>query len=457
MAKLALNEIQNGNIKVLPSRFIQTFENWLNNIKDWCISRQLWWGHQIPVWYIIQEDKSRKSNEKEYIVARNEVEALEKAKIKYGDNVKLERDPDVLDTWFSSGLWPFSTLGWPDLESPDYKRFFPTQVLETGHDILFFWVARMIMMSLEFTGNIPFSMIYLHGLVRDAQGRKMSKSLGNVIDPNEVILQYGTDPLRFALATGTGIGQDLNLNTERLVSARNFSNKVWNIGKFIGSNLPDNDTEFQDLAYVDYGESIKDLSLSEKWIISRLHVIIDRITIAHERYDLIEIGRELYDFVWFDFADWFVESSKTALYNSESMIKQNNAQKTLVYCFDKILKLLHPFMPFLTETLWQSMPHDGQALIIAPWPKQNLIRCENALNAFSVLQDIVRAVRNARAEYNVELSRKIPAKILIPENALLEDLKDSISIMTLLAKIDHDNFYIGLPSIYFLNNYFMVI
>ncbi|PON42797.1 Leucine-tRNA ligase, archaeal [Parasponia andersonii] len=282
----------------------EIYNHWLSNIKDWCISRQLWWGHRIPVWYIEGKD-----NEEEYIVARNAAEALKKAHEKYGRDVNIYQDPDVLDTWFSSALWPFSTLGWPDISSDDFKQFYPTTMLETGHDILFFWVARMVMMGIEFTGKVPFSYVYLHGLIRDSQGRKMSKTLGNVIDPLDTIKEFGTDALRFTLALGTA-GQDLNLSIERLTANKAFTNKLWNAGKFILQNLPSQDeaSVWESIRSFQFDkESLHILPLPECWVVSKLHLLIDAVTVSYDKFFFGDVGRETYDFFWGDFADCFFD------------------------------------------------------------------------------------------------------------------------------------------------------
>ncbi|KAK6127768.1 hypothetical protein DH2020_038477 [Rehmannia glutinosa] len=356
--------VEKGELTILPERFEKIYNHWLSNIKDWCISRQLWWGHRIPVWYIVGKDC-----EEEYIVARSTEEALEKARKKYGKDVEIYQDPDVLDTWFSSALWPFSTLGWPDVSAEDFKKFYPTSVLETGHDILFFWVARMVMMGIEFTGTVPFSNVYLHGLIRDSQGRKMSKTLGNVIDPLDTIKEYGTDALRFTLSLGTA-GQDLNLSTERLNSNKAFTNKLWNAGKFVLQNLPHQ----------------SDLSA---W-------------------------KAIHDFKThsFSFPVRYIEASKARLYQSGGDSVASVAQAVLLYVFENILKLLHPFMPFVTEELWQSLPNRKEALIVSAWPLTSLPRQAESVKKFETLQALTRAIRNARAEYSVEPVRRISASIV---------------------------------------------
>ncbi|GMH32320.1 hypothetical protein BSKO_00154 [Bryopsis sp. KO-2023] len=438
LAKPALDAVASGEVKIMPERYVKVFNRWLSDIKDWCISRQLWWGHRIPVWYVRGENVSNGGTEP-YIVARNETEALQLAVEKYGEGVTLEQEVDVLDTWFSSGLWPFSTLGWPDESESDLQRFYPGHMLETAHDILFFWVARMVMMGIEFTGKAPFSTIYLHGLVRDDKGRKMSKSLGNVIDPLKTIEEVGADPLRFGLITGTAAGQDLNLSMERVMSARNFTNKLWNIGKFIGFNLPDDPellAKFSERKFQST-DALEGLSLSEQWILTRLHVVIDDVTVLQEKYDLGEAGRRLYDFVWGDFADWFVEAAKTQLYGDDSDAKETS-QAVLVYCYDKILKMLHPFMPYVTEELWQAMPHVGTALVASEWPDVGAAKSDSALTQFDALQMVVKSVRNLRAEYNVDLGRKVAATIIVQDEEIRTAIDKELSVLVALARLDPD-------------------
>ena len=321
MSTPALNALKTGELTIVPKRFEKVYETWLSDCKDWCISRQLWWGHRIPVWYVhdsIEDLQNAKKGEgkgasKKYVVAKNDKDARAQAEAKYGEEIILYRDEDVLDTWFSSGLWPFSTMGWPDENAPDFRKYFPGSVLETGHDILFFWVARMIMMSYGMTGKLPFHTVYLHGLVRDEQGRKMSKSLGNVVDPLGVIGDVGCDALRFTLATGTSPGQDLNLSLERLKSNRNFTNKVWNAGKFVlfaMEELSDDERiEIQKMSETIASSDTSSLSLSERWIISKLHQTVDQVTKSLDKYDFGIAGRNAYGFFYDDFADWFIEST----------------------------------------------------------------------------------------------------------------------------------------------------
>ncbi|RYR53796.1 hypothetical protein Ahy_A06g029047 isoform C [Arachis hypogaea] len=438
LAEKALQAVEKGELKIIPERFEKIYNHWLSNIKDWCISRQLWWGHRIPVWYIVG-----KNNEEEYIVARNADEALEKAHKKYGKDVEIYQDPDVLDTWFSSALWPFSTLGWPDLSAEDFKKFYPTTMLETGHDILFFWVARMVMMGIEFTGTVPFSYVYLHGLIRDSQGRKMSKTLGNVIDPLDTIREFGTDALRFTLSLGTA-GQDLNLSTERLTSNKAFTNKLWNAGKFILQNLPDqNDVPAWESLLsnkFDCEDSVLNLPLSECWVVSKLHLLIDSATASYDKFYFGEVARETYDFFWGDFADWYIEASKARLYHSGGKSVAAVAQAVLLYTFENILKLLHPFMPFVTEELWQALPNRKLALIVSPWPQTQLPRNTSSIKKFEILQALVRAIRNARAEYSVEPAKRISASV-VASNEVIQYVAEEKEVLALLSRLDLQNLH----------------
>ena len=377
MSTPALNALKTGELTIVPKRFEKVYETWLSDCKDWCISRQLWWGHRIPVWYVhdsIEDLQNAKKGEgkgasKKYVVAKNDKDARAQAEAKYGEEIILYRDEDVLDTWFSSGLWPFSTMGWPDENAPDFRKYFPGSVLETGHDILFFWVARMIMMSYGMTGKLPFHTVYLHGLVRDEQGRKMSKSLGNVVDPLGVISDVGCDALRFTLATGTSPGQDLNLSLERLKSNRNFTNKVWNAGKFVlfaMEELSDDERiEIQKMSETIASSDTSSLSLSERWIISKLHKTVDQVTKSLDKYDFGIAGRNAYGFFYDDFADWFIESIKTKFNNKDDPEGKKRALAVTLYACDSILRLLHPFVPYVTEEIWQALPHSGDLLILS--------------------------------------------------------------------------------------------
>ena len=451
MAEPSLKAVETGELTIVPQRFEKIYKSWLTDIRDWCISRQLWWGHRIPVWYVHDsaEDLARacegegKGSNKRYVVARNDAEAEQKAKAAYGDNIVLHREEDVLDTWFSSGLWPFSTQGWPNEDAPDMKNYFPASVLETGHDILFFWVARMIMMSYGMTGKLPFHTVFLHGLVRDAQGRKMSKSLGNVVDPLGVIAEQGTDALRFTLATGTAAGQDLNLNLERLASNRNFTNKIWNAGKFVLYSMDEMSDEDR-MALVDEGRAlcadaaaIAKLPLAERWIVSKLNATVDHVTTAQDKYDFGEAGRATYTFFYDSFADWYIEGAKSRLYGDDAAASRMTKAVSL-YVLDQTLRLLHPFVPYVTEEVWQALPHRGEALIGQDWPALNAHVDTNAVNAFENLQKVVTRIRNARAEYSVEPAKRIPAYVVCADAALNAELAAEINVIATLARLNID-------------------
>ncbi|KAL4517680.1 hypothetical protein Ndes2526A_g02065 [Nannochloris sp. 'desiccata'] len=455
LAKPALDAVTNGETRIVPDRFERTYRNWLENIRDWCVSRQLWWGHRIPVWYVYDSEAAAEAVEgapsDRFIVARNESEAKVKAEAQFGTGVALRQEQDVLDTWFSSALWPFSTLGWPDDSAPDFGRFYPTSVMETGHDILFFWVARMMMMGIEFTGKAPFETIYLHGLVRDEKGRKMSKSLGNVVDPVETIGQYGADALRYTLATGTSPGQDLNLSLDRVNGSRNFTNKLWNAGKFVLFALDqagvsphgEKQHEWEVLSKVASASktefnspaALEVLALPERWIVSQLHAAVDAMTDAQESLDFGEAGRLLYEFVWSDFADWYIEAAKSRLYGADPEAAEST-RKVLVYVYDTILRVSHPFMPFITEELWQAMPRSGPALIAASWPETSKIIDTDATAQFEALQAIIRSIRNARAEYGVEPGRKIAVTVVAADPELRAALAGEASVLALLARLE---------------------
>ncbi|GBF93255.1 valyl-tRNA synthetase [Raphidocelis subcapitata] len=441
LAGPALEAVARGDVKIVPERFEKVYNRWLEGIKDWCISRQLWWGHRIPVYYVhdgAEEAAAAEAGRGErYVVARSADEAAAVAAERYGPGKTLVQEQDVLDTWFSSGLWPFSTLGWPDEGAEDYRRYYPTQMLETGHDILFFWVARMVMMGLEFTGRAPFSTIYLHGLVRDDKGRKMSKSLGNVVDPLDVARDYGADALRFTMATGTAPGQDLNLSLDRVNANRNFTNKVWNIGKYILFNLEKvDDAGWAELAAADFSSpaALAALPLAERWVVSGTHELAAKVTAWQEANDFSSAGQALYAFIWGEFADWYVEASKARLYGADAAAAAST-RAVLVYCFDRLLRLAHPFIPFVTEELWQALPHSGPALIAAAWPEGGPVDAA-AVAQFEALKDTVRSIRNARAEYGVEPSRKIGAVVVAAEPGLRAAAAAEAGALALLAKLD---------------------
>ena len=430
LAEPAVAAVRDGAIKIVPERFEKVYYHWMENIRDWCISRQLWWGHRIPIWY---------GPDGEIFAAHNESEAHAQAAAHYGKSVTLEQDPDVLDTWFSSGLWPFSTLGWP-AQTDDLKRFYPTTVLETGYDIIFFWVARMIMMGLKFTGDVPFRYVYLHGLVRDEQGRKMSKSLGNALDPLDLIAQYGSDALRFTLLTGSTPGSDMKLSVTRIESNRNFANKIWNAARFVIMNLADHPLALakDNTAYnMCYQLPTPDqLALADRWILSRLQAVQSEASRLIEGWQLGEAGRQLYEFMWNEYCDWYIEAAKVRLYDGTPAEAQATRQ-VLAYVLEQSLRLLHPYMPFVTETIWQNLPDLGgnnRALIAMSWPQGNEYADAQADDAFGRVQEIVRAIRNARAEYEVEPGRRIATQISAGDHAVM--LQANRALLVTLARLD---------------------
>ena len=394
LAKPAMDVVNEGKTKFVPDRFSKTYLRWMENVHDWCISRQLWWGHRIPAFYC--EDCG------EMTVSKTDVCTCPKC-----GGTHIHQEEDVLDTWFSSALWPFSTLGWPD-KTKELEYFYPTSTLVTGYDIIFFWVARMIFSGVEHMGETPFKTVYIHGLVRDAQGRKMSKSLGNGIDPLEVIDQYGADALRFTLATGNSPGNDMRFSDERVQASRNFCNKIWNASRFIQMNL----TIDKDKAV----ELPSDLAIEDKWIISKFNTLVADVTRNIDQYELGLAAAKLNDFIWENFCDWYIEIAKTRLQTGDE-----NVQKVLCYVLSGAMQLLHPFMPFITETIWQALPHEGPSVMVSAWPeyKDDLhFAAEEA--QMESLMDAVRAIRNRRAEMNVPPSKK--AKVLI-----LTEKKDTFS------------------------------
>ena len=390
LAEEAIRVVKEGETKFVPERFSKTYLNWMENVRDWCISRQLWWGHQIPAWTCVDRGH--------ITVSREDVCKCEKC-----GSTNVERDPDVLDTWFSSALWPFETLGWPE-KTEDLDYFYPTDVLVTGYDIIFFWVARMIFSGCEHTGKTPFHTVLIHGLVRDNQGRKMSKSLGNGIDPLEMIDKYGCDALRMNLITGNSPGNDTRFYTEKCEAMRNFANKLWNASRYVLMNLGEDAKN--ELPALDK------LEIADKWVLSKLNTLIAEVTENLEKYELGVAVQKVYDFIWDTYCDWYIELTKARLY-SEDAIRKQTAISVLVYVLDQILRLLHPFMPFITEEIWQSIPHEGDALIAAKWPEY---REELAFKAeeshMESVMDAIRAIRNRRAEMNVPPSRKAALYVL---------------------------------------------
>jgi len=392
LAERAIAQQKSGEgVNFVPDRFEKTYLNWIENIRDWCISRQLWWGHRIPAWYCADCG--------EPTVASHDPSACA-----HCGSAKLEQDNDVLDTWFSSGLWPFSTLGWPDADAPDFKRYYPTDVLVTGYDIIFFWVARMIFTALEFTDRNPFKDVLIHGLVRDAEGRKMSKSLGNGVDPLEVIEQYGADAMRYMLSTGITPGQDLRFRFERVEQARNFANKIWNASRFALMNLEGFEPKPLD------ADAISKLSTADRWILHRLNEAAANVTRLLDAYEFGETGRTLYDFIWDDLCDWYIEFAKLSLYGADAEAKART-QTVLAYVLDRTLRLLHPFMPYITEEIWSHLPHaaeDGETITLAAWPQPDAKwEAPSQVAEMELLMAMIRSIRNVRAEVNVPMSKKI--------------------------------------------------
>ena len=388
LAKPAIKAVRDGEVKFIPERFDKIYYNWMENIKDWCISRQLWWGHRIPAWYCADCGET--------IVSKDEPHTCPKC-----GSAALTRDEDTLDTWFSSALWPFSTLGWPD-ETNDLKYFYPTNTLVTGYDIIFFWVARMIFSGIEYTGQVPFDTVLIHGIVRDSQGRKMSKSLGNGVDPLVEIEKYGADALRFSLATGNSPGNDMRYIPERVESSRNFANKLWNASRFILMNLPDD----QKAPYLP-----KNLSLEDKWILSKYNSLVKDVTDNLDKFEIGVAVQKLYDFIWDIFCDWYIELCKVRL-NGDDANAADTARAVLVYVMSGMLQLLHPFMPFITEEIWQSLPHDGESIMVSKWPEYSAdLDFADDEAEFERIVKAIRAIRVRRSEMNVPPSRK--AKVVI--------------------------------------------
>ena len=384
LAKPALEEYRKGNLNIVPERFGKIYENWLENIRDWNISRQLWWGHRLPVWYSDSDD--------EIVISKTDP-----SNTKGHEGKTYTQDEDTLDTWFSSALWPFSTMGWPE-KTPEYEYFYPTNVLVTGYDIIFFWVIRMVFSALEQTGKLPFKDVLLNGLVRDDQGRKMSKSLGNGIDPLDIIRDYGADALRFTLVTGNTPGNDMRFYTKRVEANRNFANKLWNATRFLMMNMSDEIT--------DSNFDVEKLHYEDKWILSKLQKVIKSITDKIEKYDIGLAADDIYDFIWSDFCDWYIEIVKPVLY-SDNLEEKTNTVKVLLYVLENILKLLHPFMPYITEEIWQALPNREDALIVSKWPeyKEELV-FEKEERATEYIENAIREIRNARSEMNIENSKK---------------------------------------------------
>ena len=407
LAKPAIKAVKEGKTTFVPSRFDKIYYHWMENIKDWCISRQLWWGHRIPAYYC--DDCN------EVIVSKEAPQKCPKC-----GSTHLHQDEDTLDTWFSSALWPFSTLGWPK-ETEELKYFYPTNTLVTGYDIIFFWVARMIFSGLYNMNDVPFDTVFIHGIIRDSQGRKMSKSLNNGVDPIEVIDKYGADALRFFLATGNSPGNDMRFSDERVESCRNFANKLYNASRFVHLNIDEYDVK---------NELPDDLTLEDKWILSSLNTLSKEVSENLDKFELGVAVQKLYDFIWDSYCDWYIEMAKSRLYSDNKETAQNTRQ-VLVYVLDKILKLLHPFMPFITEEIWQTIPHDGDTIMLQEYPKYSESLCydDEAKEMIKIMQAIT-AIRTQRSEMNVPPSKK--AKIYIATN-LIDTFKKGVPFFEKLA------------------------
>ena len=429
LAKRALEVVKNGQIQITPKRWEKVYYNWLENIRDWTISRQIWWGHRIPAYYA--EDGT-------VFVARNMEEAKAQAKEKFGKEVSLREETDVLDTWFSSALWPFSTLGWPD-KTPDLEKFFPTNALVTGADILFFWVARMVMMSLYINDEIPFSYVYLHGIIRDELGRKMSKSLGNSPDPLDLIAKYGADAIRFSFLYNTSQGQDIHFSEKLLEMGSTFANKVWNASRFVLSNLEDFDAN----AVIDE----KEFKLEDRWILSKLQTASRQINEYMDKYELDSAAKVAYEFFRGNFCDWYVEIAKTRVYGQEGSDK-TVAQYVLKTVLDKGLRMLHPFMPFITEEIWQKLGLDEETIMLSEFPTENKKFVDLAAEKeFDYLKEIVNAIRNIRGEANVSPAKKIEVIFKIVNDGEKEILEHNAKILDKLANVEKYEFNKEIPAL----------
>ncbi len=399
LAEEAIRVVREDETKFVPERFTKTYMNWMENVRDWCISRQLWWGHQIPAWTCECGHMT---------VFREDAKVCEKC-----GRPNIKREEDVLDTWFSSALWPFETLGWPDCDAEDFKKFYPTDVLVTGYDIIFFWVARMIFSGCEHTGKTPFHTVLIHGLVRDNQGRKMSKSLGNGIDPLEMIDKYGCDALRMNMVTGNSPGNDMRFYVQRCEAMRNFANKLWNASRYVMMNLSeDGKNELPD---------ISKLEIADKWVLSKLNTLIAEVTDNMESYELGVAIQKIYDFIWDIYCDWYIEMTKARLF-ADDMDRKQTAIGVLVYVLDQVLRLLHPFMPFITEEIWQSIPHEGDALIVAQWPQYSEeLNFKAEADAMESVMAAIRAIRARRTEMNVPPSKKAALQILTAKPQIFQE------------------------------------
>ncbi len=412
LAKEALRVVNEGETKFVPERFTKTYTNWMENVRDWCISRQLWWGHQIPAWYCADCGH--------VTVSREDAVCCEKC-----GSRNIERDPDVLDTWFSSALWPFEILGWPE-KTADLDYFYPTDVLVTGYDIIFFWVARMIFSGCEHTKKPPFHTVLIHGLVRDDKGRKMSKSLGNGIDPLEMIERYGSDALRMNMVTGNSPGNDMRFYVEHCEAMRNFANKLWNASRYVMMNLSIEENRLP--------ETDK-LEIADKWILSKLNRLSQEATENLEKYELGIAVQKIYDFIWDDYCDWYIELTKARLYADDAQSKET-AQRVLLYVLDQVLRLMHPFMPFVTEEIWQAIPHEGEALIVADWPKYDpKMDWPTEEQHMESIMRAIRTIRNRRSEMNVPPSKKCDLYVVTANPAIFEEGAPFITRLAYAEKV----------------------
>jgi valyl-tRNA synthetase len=411
LAEQAIAAVNDGKTKIIPSNWSKTYFEWMNNIRDWCISRQIWWGHRIPAWYCSQ-------------CAKITVEMEDPTYCSHCGSADIEQETDVLDTWFSSALWPFTTLGWPE-KTEELKSFYPTSCLVTGFDILFFWVARMMMMGSKFMGDVPFKDVYIHALVRDAHGHKMSKSKGNVIDPLVIIDKFGADSFRFTLTAMAAQGRDISLSEERIEGYRHFVNKIWNASRFTLMNLD---------GYEEGAANENDYDLKDRWILSRLNTIIDTVDKTLDEYRFNETANQLYQFVWHEFCDWYVEMAKNDLYQKEDSKRRRTTQKVMVRTLRTVLELLHPMMPFVTEEIWQKIPHEGESIVIADFPetKTNEIDKE-AENDMNEIIQVVSAVRNIRSEMSILPSARPSCDFLCQEDMVEKILKDQTKLLCSLA------------------------
>jgi valyl-tRNA synthetase len=425
-----MQAVRDGRTVIIPEREENRFFHWMENIRDWCISRQLWWGHRIPVWYC--DDCGAQVSE-----------VTDPSECAHCGGAHIHQDEDVLDTWFSSGLWPFSTLGWPDTDAADFLRYYPTDVRETGYDILFFWVAREMMLGIELTGEAPYATVYLHGLVRNEEGRKISKSMENIdeYDPLNIIEKYGSDALRYTLLTSSTPGLDMNLDPRRLEGARNFTNKIWQAARFVLSNLGTG------YLILDIDQSlISNLQLPDRWILSRLNRLTQSVDRLFETYQYGEAGRQVHDFLWGEYCDWYIEASKVRLYGPSAgsghgeVAERDVPRAVLLHVLERALRLLHPFMPFVTEAIWQALPdqvRDGEALMMARWPEPHAALLDDEAEEWMGLaMDLIRSIRNRRAEYDVTPGRRIPALVAAGDAA--HWVEEQRAVLCALAKLDSD-------------------